>query len=224
MAADFERFVRAGARRLATSGVDSRGFSREDYEQELRLKAWQASLKAPPGLPDEDLERWVCTSVHRQAASLGRMRRARPRLEARDYAEHTVVRPQGRLEARDQIARLRGALQSGEWDRLLEKAAGDQGVPQRLVRALRVKCASILGWVMAPKAPTRRATPLRPMRVRRPGWTAQLAGWRVLVTVLARRVWALIAPWRPSQEAAGGAWGPLAGYVGARCCGPGPPG
>jgi hypothetical protein len=210
--------------------VDSRGYSREDYEQELRIKAWQASLKAPPGLPDENLERWVCTSVHRQTASLGRMLRARdPRLEPRDYAEHAVVRPLGRLEARGQIARLRAALQDEEWAALLGKALGNvQGHPGGALVALRVKAAGILGREYAPTAvPVRRRSVrwARPTRTRHPGWSARLAGWRLLVARVVRRVWALVAHLETTERevrVSGAVAGPSA--VGGRCCGPGPPG
>lgn len=232
MAADFERFVRAGARRLSTCGVDSRGYSREDYEQELRIKAWQASQLAPPGLADDNLERWVCTSVRRQTATLGRMRRARPRPQLhREVAAPVVEIPLGRLEARGQLERLRAALEDGEWSALIERATGNaQGHPSAVVVALRARCAGILGrkYAPAPPAPAKtvRRGPVRrpvPSRPRFPGWSSRLAGWRRAGARPVRLAWALVEE-RVPQVAPGVPEAPRLGASGGRCCGPGPPG
>lgn len=182
-----EKFVRSFARRLScrTHQVDALASTREDYEQDLRIRAWLASQRAPERLTAEEREKWVCVSVRRQAASLARARahRSQPLDGPCALADVSSV-GEHQLDARVRLARLRRRLSVSEWALLLDRA-GDQDCTDACLASVRNRGRGMAGRPEVPAVPSR----VGPRKVLR---AARMCLRAVRVTY--RRAWRLVRP------------------------------
>ena len=153
-------YCRRRGRTPDTHEIDSRGFDREDYRQEIALRAWQAvrQFQSRYGFSAPAEHRWTYKVLWDATRRLLRRKAAGDRQPiARGVPVPEVeVTFEGYYEAADALGLLRAGLQKREWDTLVRVAEAesidlartpDEGAKSgfyRRVRATRVKARELL--------------------------------------------------------------------------------